>query len=304
MDNIVVDRSGTLKDGYFFELAVMPNEEHISIEHSETPKSDIVSLRQPTDSELFQTKKMSYVAARVDEINGADIAHDCTLNKTHATASFWKNIKIGLSGGPLYSDLIYGDLEGERTLLVPDRMAQRLKGTLLRGYRLVEVSSIDFSRIPNQSLNAKTFRLYELQFRGRACKRGFSVQGAPNSCPHCGRTPLICPECGHYELDCPDCGKEAWIAKKNQKGVADKRLIPAGWDQWRPRVIDVNRWDGSDFVFVTLDASGLRTNVVTKRVIDWLLSIHAAPFVARPVLARLDGATPEQLKMLEAAKGK
>ncbi len=69
-------------------------------------------------------------------------------------------------------------------------------------------------------------------------------------------------------------------------------------------MIDVNRWDGSDFVFVTLDASGLRTNVVTKRVIDWLLSIHAAPFVARPVLARLDGATPEQLKMLEAAKGK
>ena len=69
-------------------------------------------------------------------------------------------------------------------------------------------------------------------------------------------------------------------------------------------VIDVNRWDGADFVFVTLDSGALRTNVVTKRVVDWLLSFHAAPFVARPVMARLDGATPEQLKMLEVAKGK
>ena len=80
--------------------------------------------------------------------------------------------------------------------------------------------------------------------------------------------------------------------------------MSAGWNQWLPMVIDVNRWDGADFVFVTLDAGGFQTNVVTKRVVDWLLSFHAAPFVARPVMARLDGASPEQLKMLEEAKGK
>lgn len=308
MEHIVVDRSGTLKDGYFYELDVMLGDDSLSMQPSNTPKLDIVSLRQPTEDELAkklrrEKKEGDYVSALIDGCDGWDKVHDCSIDKAHITCDYWTTLKVRLWGGPYYSDLIYGDMEGNRAFFVPDRMAQRLRASPFRGYRLVEVKDVDYSGATNQSLNAKNFPLYELQFRGRACRRGFSVVGAPNACPHCGRKPLICPECGDYQLDCPDCKQEAWIAKKNHKGPNDKRLTPAGWDQWSPMVIDVNRWDGADFIYVTRDA-GLETNVVTKRVIDWLLSIHAAPFLARRVMARLDGATAEQLKMLEVAKGK
>lgn len=302
MENIVIDRSGSMKSGCFYELAVLQDERQLSLERSKTPKLDIVSLHERVEGKAPKSGKPDYIAVSIGDFSGADAAYDCQIDKTHRTASYWKNLKVELSSGTDLPDLIYGDMEGSRTLIVPERMAKRLQASPFRGYQLVEITEVDDSRVA-KVLPVENRRLYELQFRGKACRRGFSVVGAPNACPHCGRTPLICPGCGYYKTKCPDCGKEGWIAKKNHQGAGDKRLIPAGWDQWSPEVIDVNRWDGSDFVFVTLDA-GLRTNIVTKRVVDWLLSIHAAPFVARPVEARLDGASPEQLKMLEEAKGK
>ena len=304
MDNIVVDRSGNIQGGYFFELSTLQNEGRLSSERSITPKLDIISLRKPDLRSLYRTTGEFYVEANLGKVTGTEYAHDCTLDKTHITAEYRNETQVELSGGPRHSDLIYGDVGSQKVLLIPDPMAQRLKASSLRGYRLVKITNVDYSRVPNQALSAKNFQLYELQFRGRACMRGFSVHGAPNACPHCGSKPLICPECGHYGIFCPACGIDPWVVLNDHKGQGDKRLIAAGWNQWRPMVIDVNRWDGADFVFVTLDSGALRTNVVTKRVVDWLLSFHAAPFVARPVMARLDGATPEQLKLLEVAKGK
>lgn len=302
MENIVIDRSGTMVSGYFYELCVLMTDDSVSLEHSYEPEDDIVSLCLPSDSKPGETQERDYVSARIEEISGADNTFDCPVDRTHRTASVWKNVTVQLSGGPDYSDLIYGDLDASRTLLVPERMAKRLLASPFRGYHLAEILDVDYSRVTNHSLTAKNFRIFELQFRGRACRRGFSVLGAPNACPHCGRSPLICPGCGQDEMICPNCGNGAWIGKKNHKGSTDKQLIAADWSQMSPMVIDVNRWDGSDFIFVTLDV-GIQTNVVTKRVVDWLLSLPAAPFVARPVQARLDGASAEQLRMLDEIRG-
>lgn len=300
LGNIVVDRSGTLKDGYFYELDVLLHDDLLDIHQSKTPEQDLVSLRPPIDRKTSKIDGECYLDATVIETGGVDKVFDCIFDKTHVTANHWKNPSVQLSGGPRYSDLIYGDLDANRTLFVTEKFAKALQATPFRGYHLVKIKNAYFADMCGTPLKKKTIPLYELQFRGKVCHRSFTVQGAPNACPHCGRTPLICPGCGQYQLNCPQCGQVAWIAAHNHKGQADKRLIPAGWDQWLPMIIDVNRWDGSDFIFQSLDL-GIMTNVVTKRVVDWLLSIGAAPFVARPVQAAVDGASIEQLGMLESA---
>jgi hypothetical protein len=45
----------------------------------------------------------------------------------------------------------------------------------------------------------------------------------------------------------------------------------------------------------------LARRVVTRRVIDWLLSIHAVPFVAEPVAVDTSKMSADQLRKLEAA---
>ena len=298
MDNIIVDRSGILKEGIFFELEVLEYDEVWAEQHSKHAKQDVVSLRKPKNDDLFVREGTSYVRAIVMETGVSEEAHDCSLDKGHMTACYWQDIQLELSGGPHFSDLIVGDLDANVTLVVPERMAMRLKASPFRGYRLVKIENVDYFR--GNGLTAKTpgFALHELQFRGRKCIRGMSIVGAPNACPHCGFSPAICPECGQRFIFCPKCEKDPWVARIGHKGAGDKRLITAGYDQWQPMIIDVNRWDGADFVFVSLDR-GMYSQVITKRVLDWLLSIHAAPFIARPVLARLDGATPDQLRMLD-----
>lgn len=303
MDHIILDRSGTLRTSGFFELDVLDTDDVRPQARSVDPRHDIVSLRHPTADELFVKRGTSYVSASILEINGSERLHDCSLDMTHVTAQYWKGIKLELSGGPQISDLIVGDLDANRTLLVSDSIATRLRASPFRGYRLVELGNIDYTGSTGISAKTKGFPLHELQFRGKKCLRGLSVVGAPNECPHCGRKPLICPCCGKSEIFCSECDNDGWVAAKNHGGASDKRLISAGWDQWRPLVIDLNRWDGADFVFVTLQR-GIYSNVITKRVLDWLLSIHAAPFVARPALARIDGANRDQLRMFEEAIGK
>jgi hypothetical protein len=92
------------------------------------------------------------------------------------------------------------------------------------------------------------------------------------------------------------------VAEKNHKGTDDPRLISAGWSNWLPAIIEVNRWDGSDFIFGSLD-KGLRNHVVTRRVIDCFFTIDAKPFYARPVLANVENALPEKLQMLQRVVG-
>ena len=268
--------------------------------HSKTPKLDVVSLR-PQLTGRVSNKAPAYLQAAIENVGKSESSFGCSLNGRHKTGLYIKDMTVKLYLGPACAGFIYGDLEGQRTQFVSPSMANALKASPLRGYRLVELKQIDYSNVTEFGLTAKTFPLFELQFRGKPCRRSLSIVGAQNACPHCGRAPLICPECGCYEVDCPDCGQAAWVVAKNHKGHGDKRLLAAGWKQWSPMIIDVNRWDGSDFIFVTTDA-GLETNVVTKRAIDWLQRIHAAPFIARPVQARLDGATADQLDMLKAAR--
>ena len=91
-----------------------------------------------------------------------------------------------------------------------------------------------------------------------------------------------------------------WIVEKNKKND-DLYLVIQSWKSSLPSIIDGHRWDGSDFVYNGIE-QGLHSPIVTKRVIDWLLNRHAAPFFARPMLVAVDKMTGEQRARLEDVK--
>jgi hypothetical protein len=79
-----------------------------------------------------------------------------------------------------------------------------------------------------------------------------------------------------------------WIIDHKHGGPDDKRI-----PYERGHVIDGQTWDGSDLVKI----SGI--NFASKRFIDWLLRVHAAPFYARPAWLYLDGMNDEQKKWFD-----
>ena len=63
------------------------------------------------------------------------------------------------------------------------------------------------------------------------------------------------------------------------------------------QIVDGRRWDGTDFFG---GGDGLQT--VTRRAVDWLLSIHAYPFEAQPVPVNIAGMTKAERERLEQAR--
>jgi len=62
-------------------------------------------------------------------------------------------------------------------------------------------------------------------------------------------------------------------------------------DPWR--ILEGSSWDGCDLI----QAGG--RNFASKRIIDWLLRIHAAPFYAQPVYFCVDGMNDQQKKWFD-----
>lgn len=92
-------------------------------------------------------------------------------------------------------------------------------------------------------------------------------------------------------VKCLHCSEITAISARAHKGADDRRLRLSPIPREGP-ILEGKDWDGSDF---------LRDSFITKRALDWLLSVHAAPFVARPARVCIDGMTDKQKKWLEAA---
>jgi hypothetical protein len=79
-----------------------------------------------------------------------------------------------------------------------------------------------------------------------------------------------------------------------REGSSDKRLFfDVSAERKRGQILEGKRWDGADLVSVR------GWNFISKRVLDWLLMVHAAPFYARPARFCIDGMTEKQLARLE-----
>ncbi|MCA9206432.1 MAG: hypothetical protein KDA59_25440 [Planctomycetales bacterium] len=145
--------------------------------------------------------------------------------------------------------------------------------------------------------------IYGLKFPGANLSRSLKLVPPDwkNICLHCKKEPVICPECGYPQGQfCQACGE--LVSKGVDHGTSERREREAPellWWETNPKagqVLDGSLWDGSDFN----SCKGI--SVVTRRVVDFLLQVHAMPFEARPLRVYVGSCTPEQRARLEAAK--
>lgn len=121
------------------------------------------------------------------------------------------------------------------------------------------------------------------------------IPAEPNRCCFCGKGPVLCPECGEAYPTCKHCGDTWLVPAKLHQGAGDPRTLLLHRFGVNG-LLDVSQWDGSDFLGYT--AGG----VATWRAVDFLVRVHAAPFVAVPIPYNARGLSPEQLARLEQAR--
>ena len=279
--NHYLDRSGTLVPRVFFQLWEAMDDQP----YGEPVEDTLLSPRSPTEAEL-ERQGEKYLKVLVTDATRKE-NHRCSDHTDHVTGVEYADVRYRIHTSGRLADFIQDMNEANLTGLVRGEFAAKLRGSGLTGFRLERAA-------PEKPKDAATgVDLHMLNHVGRNCQRPASIRLAPNACPHCGYAPLICPACGYQAQPCPQCEGLAFASRKRHKGPGDKRLItdrPAGF---YPQILDGGRWDGSDFI---------DGRFITKRALDWLLSIHAAPFFAEPVLVCIDGMSDEQKKWLERAK--
>lgn len=276
-----LDRSGTLAAGAFFRFYEAVGDDS----YGQPVDGMVLSLRSPTKPELKRSGE------RYLTVNTTDVRVEgdrrCPKYSDHVTEQEVVGVRYRVSNRGRLADLIYNEAAAWVHTIVSGAFAAKLKASGLNGYKLSEAE-------PERPKDAITgVELWVFNFTGLDCRRPASIRHAPNACPHCGNAPLVCPSCGYVANPCPRCEELAIVPRGLHTGAGDKRLISDEPKGFVPRILDGVRWDGSDFIY---------PNFITKRALDWLLSIHAAPFFAEPVLVCVDAMTDKQRKKLEAAK--
>jgi len=282
MDQIIADESGTLLSGYFYRFGLPIDDDFADADCEETW---IVAKRSPTDDELTRRGAGSWMSAEGVGVTDdeAVIRRDCPIDPAHITGQAYKAFEAELSGGPRIGDIL---LHNSGEVVLSPSFTERLESSGLTGFDFMPLTiTLNFTSGQDPKLSV-------LRFLGRGGQRPRKVVGVPNACPFCGAGPLICTACGYEVIRCPKCGNITRILTQAHKGPGDKRLRMAA-EPKAGEVLDGSRWDGSDF---------FGSSYITRRAVDWLLSIHAAPFVARPVRVWVDKMTNEQKGWLERAK--
>ena len=310
MDHIYQDQSGDLRKGYFYAFTVLDGvvEDYI-VDMFDGGPGGVLARQTPSPEELRHRTGNTYFSVRLTEFVqfqqtmrsekeiGLQRVADCL--RGHLTGRYWKDLEVDLATGAHPSVLTRAELEMEFAMLVSWLFAEKLLHSGLRGYRFAPVI-VHAERARLETSNLKVPDFVELQFTGRLCLRPMSIRGVPNACPHCGREPLICPDCGKEFSWCPNCQKSAWKTRDAKRDLGEKTLTVCPFEDRNRIIIEASTWDGSDFIFNGMN--DLVPHLITKRALDWLLSVHAAPFYAHPVLVNVAGLTPEQLARVEAAR--
>lgn len=132
--------------------------------------------------------------------------------------------------------------------------------------------------------------LVEWLWVGAPCSRIATIEGAPNVCPFCWFGTVVCSECGYLQNDCLKCGD--YIFTANDLGKPGLEML-RGRDN--PKIVEGRLWDGSDAIC----GRSYRIGFVTRRLVEFLLAVHAAPFMATPVAVCVDGMSAEQRRLLK-----
>jgi hypothetical protein len=278
MPQIVVDRSGELRKGTFYQFNVPFEDEPVV----ESPTAEwIVVPRTPRGDELTLSGKETYTW--IEMTSGWEHrveTKDCPADKEHVTHQYFKKMRGEKMGGKRLSPFIPSD---SNQIVLSEALYDQIAPLKLRGAR------IDLLDLRDHHTDAKITGFWSLQFVGKTKLRLPKFVDVPNRCPHCHKSKIICESCGHWSAYCSACEKQMVIIETKHLGKTDPRL--AFEDGLDP--ILGKTWDGSDLV----QARG--RNFASKRFIDWLLRIHAAPFYAEPVWFCVDGMSDQQKKWLD-----
>ncbi|MEZ6128179.1 MAG: hypothetical protein R3C59_05835 [Planctomycetaceae bacterium] len=287
--NVILDRSGTIVSGAFFEFVVEPDMMLLG-ELADCPDGVLSRLNPPPDE--FRNLEEEWLRAQLVGHWSRREFRECPANPEHVTRVSWENLVVELDGGPHVPD-VFEVLGGDahHSVLVSPAFATALRATAFNGYGLTTV------RLSSPPKKAAFKKIEHLQFSGRPCLRPLSIVGHPNLCPWCLSNEIVCQSCGMRFWRCPNCRKWPWVAAKNKK-AGDKYLVMSPLASLRPSIIEGHRWDGSDFIYGGLDI-GHYAPIVTKRVLEWMLSRHTMSFFARPVNIATEKMNPEQLARLE-----
>lgn len=175
-------------------------------------------------------------------------------------------------------------------LFINEDLANRLKASPLIGADPIRVGKLLFHYLEEEEECPPVFALRGAPYDRWLTKPDIIDPPDKNHCPFCGHSPVLCPECGDYDTSCPSCKEEIVAWPDKHQGRKDPRILRERFTESTP--LDVSRWDGSDFINQCGDW-------ITKRALDFLISIHARPFSAVPLKADVSGLTDEQWKRLE-----
>ncbi|MFO0944375.1 MAG: hypothetical protein U1D30_00285 [Planctomycetota bacterium] len=195
---------------------------------------------------------------------------------------------ISLIGTRPLGDLISGQVSG---ILVTERVAEKLAGSGLMGFDLVELEVESRALYPPDPEEMP--KVFQVRPRGVFFIRPVVVEGEPPQCPHCGSDSLVCPDCGRVSYYCGQCDKQAIFTEEKK---SKKRAIFANQEETKSPIYNGSRWDGGDFCFVE------HRLLVTRRVLLFLDSIHATPYLFRPVPVWIDAMNAEQRQWRERAR--
>jgi hypothetical protein len=282
MGKMILDKSGDLRKEVFYRFDVPLDD---STDGNKVESGSIVAPRTPTNEVLFRRGEEPWIRLHAyGEPDSLVEVKGCAANPDHVTSQYYTKIFGEAFGGKRISSLIpAADSPGPFGL--SDATKSRIERLNIRGAR---IDSID---LKHHVSDTKLEGFWALQFVGRIVPRVLKFVDVANACPHCGKARIMCESCGgDWNATCNACRQSMVIVDYLHEGTGDKR-IPFEHRSWR--ILEGKSWDGSDVI----SCRGFA--FASKRFIDWLLRIHAAPFYAEPVWFCVDRMNEQQKKWFE-----
>lgn len=265
---LVDDTSGPIVDGLFFEL-------HASNVSSWSEYRNVMSVNNYDDdythTEVWQSSWEEFSSGR------------CPVHPDRKDIFKWNSMHCGLYGSESIVRDVIGGMSGD--LCVSPRIVDVFHDQGFRGLRFapVEVEYLGAAPIIGPYSG--------LCFDGREIDRPFRIEpsNAPDYCPSCRYAPIVCTGCSHWECRCPICSKVLFENKSPVPPAAYS--VDLDWENGC--VLNLNYWDGSDFV-------GGRAKIVTGAVVDVLWKLDVDHLCARPLRCYIGDFKPSEFKHLRS----
>jgi len=280
---ITYDESGILEYGYFYELDIPLGSAPLDgdLDAYPTDKLRPYIVRWPPDeypyAEVVDTRRVA--------------AHGCRLSNDHVTSVEYVPVSVELLDAAFKGTVGFISEVTYRPLLGSAALKQRLEASPFTGWSATPLPISEVYPGPTTEID-----VFLLNKDGAPCVREREVHiPEPNHCPFCSYSPIVCPECKDVTYHCPQCGKDLFVVTRDCPDMNDLRFCIDPPPE-RGMIIDIDRWDGSDFV-----PGGNLSGFVTKRVVDWLVREDIQPFIAWPARADVAQLTEDKRALLRQA---